>query len=208
MLSVRAPGGLCPFCLVRSAIEPEPDEPPPTLATPALPRAYGPYDLVEEIGRGGMGVVYAAKQTALGRTVAVKLLLSGVYSSESALRRFRREAAAAAGLQHPNIVAIHDYGEVDGQPYYAMDLVAGHDLAGLCAGRPLPARRAAELLRLLAGAVHYAHQRGVVHRDLKPSNVLIDEDGRPRIADFGLAKRLGTAEGATLTVMFIGSCRY
>ncbi|HUJ44744.1 MAG TPA: protein kinase, partial [Opitutaceae bacterium] len=208
VLTVHAPGGLCPFCLVRSAIEPEPDEPPPSLTTPALPRAYGPYDLVEEIGRGGMGVVYAAKQTALGRTVAVKLLLSGVYSSESALRRFRREAAAAAGLQHPNIVAIHDYGEVDGQPYYAMDLVAGHDLAGLCAGRPLPARRAAELLRLLAGAVHYAHQRGVVHRDLKPSNVLIDEDGRPRIADFGLAKRLGAAEGATLTGQMLGSPSY
>jgi hypothetical protein len=155
-----------------------------------------------------MGIVYRARQSALGRTVAVKLLLAGVYASEAALRRFQLEAAAAAGLQHPNIVAIHDYGECEGQPYYAMDLVNGRNLAELCAGRPLPMRKAAEILRQLAEAVHYAHQGGILHRDLKPSNVLIGEDGRPRITDFGLAKILGTAEGGTLTGQMLGSPSY
>jgi serine/threonine-protein kinase len=111
-------------------------------------------------------------------------------------------------LQHPNIVAIHDYGECEGQPYYAMDLVPGRNLAELCAGRPLPAPQAAEILRQLAGAVYYAHQSGIVHRDLKPSNVLIGEDKRPRITDFGLAKMLGTVEGATLTGQMLGSPSY
>jgi tetratricopeptide (TPR) repeat protein len=173
-----------------------------------LPRAFGDYELQTEIGRGGMGVIYGAYQAALNRTVAVKLLLSGVHSSEAALQRFQLEAAAAAGLQHPDIVAIHDYGECEGQPYYAMDLVAGRNLAELCDGRPLVARRAAEILRLVAGAVHYAHQRGILHRDLKPSNVLVDEEGRPRVTDFGLAKMLGSTGGGTVTGQMIGSPSY
>jgi hypothetical protein len=196
------------MCLLQSAMEPEPDEPGFVPVTPALPRAFGPYELIKEIGRGGMGVVYAANQAALGRTVAVKLLLSGVYSSEAALRRFRLEAAAAAALQHPNIVAIHDYGEWEGQPYYAMDLMPGRNLADLCDGRPLPARRAAEILRDLAGAVHYAHQKGILHRDLKPSNVLLDEKDQPRITDFGLARRLDGSDGATVTGQMLGSPSY
>jgi hypothetical protein len=200
--------GLCPACLLRSALEAAPDGPAGESGNLALPRTFGPYELIEEIGRGGMGVVYAARQPALGRTVAVKLLLAGAFASEAALRRFQLEAAAAAKLQHPNIVAIHDYGEVDGQPYYAMDLVTGRNLAELCAGRPLPVRRAAEILRLLAGAVHYAHQHGILHRDLKPSNVLVDEESRPRITDFGLAKMLGSTEGATLTGQMLGSPSY
>jgi hypothetical protein len=194
--------------MLRSALEPAHDEPALEVGRAALPRTFGPYELIEELGRGGMGVVYAAWQPVLGRTVAVKLLLSGPYSSEAAQRRFRLEAAAAAGLQHPNIVAIHDYGEVDGQPYYAMDLVAGRNLAELCAGRPLPARQAAEFLRLLADAVHYAHKCGVLHRDLKPSNVLVDKENRPRITDFGLAKLLGSTEGATLAGQILGSPNY
>jgi hypothetical protein len=185
-----------------------PDKPATTAGHLALPRAFGPYELVEEIGRGGMGVVYAAWQPALGRTVAVKLLIAGGFASEPALRRFQLEAAAAAKLQHPNIVAIHDYGEVDGQPYYAMDLVTGRNMAELCAGRPLPVRRAADFLRLLARAVHYAHERGILHRDLKPSNVLVDEEERPRITDFGLAKMLGSTAGATLTGQMLGSPSY
>jgi len=197
----------CPACLLQSTLDlTDEDLMPP--APPGLPRAFGPYRLVEEIGRGGMGVVYRAEDPELRRSVAVKLMLAGAHSTETALRRFHREAATAAGLQHPNIVAIHDYGEVDGQPYYAMDLVAGRDLAALCAGRPLPARRAAELLRLLAGAVRYAHERGVVHCDLKPSNVLIDAEGRTRITDFGLAKQLGAPTGATLTGQMLGSPSY
>jgi hypothetical protein len=202
--------GLCPACLLRGVLETEPpdekrSDDPPRLT---LPRNFGPYCLLGELGRGGMGVVYRAQQVSLDRTVAVKLLLAGAYSSEAALHRFRLEAAAAAGLQHPNIVEVHDYGEVDGQPYYAMDLVTGTNLAELCDGRPLPVRRAAELLRLLAGATHYAHRRGIVHRDLKPSNVLVDEAGRPRITDFGLAKVLAGTEGATMTRQMLGSPGY
>jgi len=208
-LDTSTADALCPACLLRTVLQARPDELAGELAARlVLPRTFGPYELVEEIGRGGMGVVYAARQPTLGRTVAVKLLLAGVYASEAALRRFQVEAAAAAGLQHPNIVAIHDYGEVDGQPYYAMDLVAGRNLAELCAGRPLPVRRAAEFLRVLAGAVHYAHQCGVLHRDLKPSNVLVDEQERLRITDFGLAKIIDSKEGATLTGQMLGSPSY
>jgi serine/threonine-protein kinase len=194
--------------MLRMVLDATPDKPATTAGHLALPRAFGPYELVEEIGRGGMGVVYAAWQPALGRTVAVKLLIAGGFASEPALRRFQLEAAAAAKLQHPNIVAIHDYGEVDGQPYYAMDLVTGRNMAELCAGRPLPVRRAADFLRLLARAVHYAHERGILHRDLKPSNVLVDEEERPRITDFGLAKMLGSTAGATLTGQMLGSPSY
>ena len=195
-------------CLARSVWEDPVEAEAGATKAWSLPRTFGPYELTEEIGRGGMGVVYAARQPVLDRTVAVKLLLSGAYGSETALRRFRTEAAAAAGLQHPNIVAIHDYGEVDGQPYYAMDLVVGRNLGELCAGQPLPVRRAAELLLLLAGAVHHAHQCGVLHRDLKPSNVLVDNQGRPRITDFGLAKLTGSMSGATLTGQMLGSPSY
>ena len=202
---------LCPACVLRGVLETASaagGAKSAPIAREVLPRSFGPYRLIEEIGRGGMGVVYRAEQPGLGRMVAVKLLLAGAFSSEAMLRRFQLEAATAAGLQHPNIVAIHDYGEVNGQPYYAMDLIIGRNLAELCGGRPLPARRAAEIQRLLASAVHYAHERGVVHRDLKPSNVLIDEKGWPRIADFGLAKRLGATDGATQTGQMIGSPSY
>lgn len=206
-LASSAVDALCAACLLQSALDTmaEDGEQPATLR---LPRDFGPYRLLEEIGRGGMGVVYRAEQTGLGRLVAVKLLLAGAYSAETLLRRFHLEAAAIAALQHPNIVAIHDYGEVDGQPYYAMELVEGRDLAALCGGRPLPARAAAENLRLLAEAVHYAHQHGILHRDLKPSNVLVDTSGRPRIADFGLAKQLGSPEGGTLAGQMLGSPSY
>lgn len=203
----------CPACLLRLGLEPGPgtdENGAPGIASQGLglPRAFGPYELIEELGRGGMGVVYRARQASLNRSVAVKLLLAGAYSSEAALDRFRLEAAAAAGLQHPNIVEIHDFGEVDGQPYYAMDLVGGPNLAELCGGRPLPARSAAELLCTLAGAVEYAHRRGILHRDLKPSNVLVGESGRPRIADFGLVKLLGSNEGATMPGQMLGSPSY
>ncbi|HUL52029.1 MAG TPA: serine/threonine-protein kinase [Opitutaceae bacterium] len=210
-LDVSTAEPLCPACLLRTVLEAVPSGGGTGATSSArltLPRTFGAYELTEELGRGGMGIVYRARQPALGRTVAVKLLLAGPYSSEAALRRFQLEAAAAAGLQHPNIVAIHDYGECEGQPYYAMDLVAGRNLAELGAGRPLPARRVAVILRLLAGAVHYAHQRGILHRDLKPSNVLIGEDERPRITDFGLAKVLGSSEGATATGQMLGSPSY
>lgn len=199
---------LCPACMLRDVLATAGGEAQAregAASLPPLPRRFGSYELLREIGRGGMGVVYAARQPALNRTVAVKLLLSGAHASETALRRFHTEAKAAAGLQHPNIVEIHDYGEVDGQPFYAMDLVEGQNLGELSAGHPLPVERAAMILRELAHAVHCAHHHGVLHRDLKPSNVLIDRDGRPRITDFGLARRLDDANGVTQTGEMLGS---
>lgn len=202
-------GVLCPACVLRSALESGRGEGEGADDSRAgLPRPFGAYLLLEQIGRGGMGVVYRARQIGLDRMVAVKLLLGGGYSSEAAVTRFRLEAAAAARLQHPNIVAIHELGEIDDRPYYAMDLVHGRNLAEHSGGRPLPARQAAELLRVLARAVQHAHEHGVLHRDLKPSNVLIDDEGRPRITDFGLAKLLGTPEGATVTGQVLGSPSY
>jgi WD40 repeat protein len=165
----------------------------------------GEFELLEQIGHGGMGVVYRARQLRLDRIVAVKLLPLGAFSSREAIQRFRGEALAAAGLQHPNIVAIHDVGEHEGQPYYSMELVEGQTLAELVRDHPLPPRRAATYLQTIAGAVHYAHQHGILHRDLKPSNILIDEFDRPRITDFGLAKRLAEAPGATLAGVMMGS---
>ena len=205
---MTASGGLCPVCLMRSGLVDEPEQAEGNLGHLKLPHTFGPYELIEELGRGGMGVVYAARQAALDRTVAIKLVLSGAYASETALQRFRTEAAAAAGLQHPNIVEIHDYGEVEGQPYYLMDLVTGRDLAEVCEGRPLPALRAANLLRELADAVHYAHGKGILHRDLKPSNVLLDERDRPRITDFGLARRMDADGGVTMSGQMLGSPSY
>src|SRR5437667_2258581 len=137
-----------------------------------------------------MGVVYKARQFNLNRTVAVKMILAGQFASAADVQRFRAEAEAAARMQHHNIVAIHEIGEHDGQPYFSMDYVEGQNLGELVGRTPLPPRQAAKYLQTIAEAMHYAHQHGILHRDLKPSNVLIDTSGQPRITDFGLAKRL------------------
>jgi serine/threonine-protein kinase len=136
-----------------------------------------------------MGVVYKARHTRLNRIVALKLLLLGQFSSAGAIRRFQREAQAAAALRHPNIVALHDIGELAGQPYFTMEFVEGRSLAALLREGPLPARRAAEYGRAIADAMSAAHAAGIIHRDLKPSNIILDPFDQPCVTDFGLAKR-------------------
>ncbi|MEO7318394.1 MAG: protein kinase [Chthoniobacteraceae bacterium] len=165
-----------------------------------LPEAgerIGDYELLEEIARGGMGIVFKARQEKLDRLVAVKMILAGGFASPELVRRFRAEVEAAAQLQHPNIVRIHETGEQEGQPYFSMDYVEGGSLAKLIRGKPLPAKRAAGYVKAIAEAIHYAHEQGILHRDLKPSNVLIDSNDQPRVTDFGLAKRLADSRLST-----------
>ncbi|HKQ40602.1 MAG TPA: serine/threonine-protein kinase, partial [Verrucomicrobiae bacterium] len=164
--------------------------------------------MLREIARGGMGIVYEARQVSLDRIVAVKMLLCGPLSTPEFVKRFRAEAFAAASLQHPNIVAIHDVGVYQGQQYFAMDYVAGRSLANLLANGPLPSTLAARYLKTIAEAIHYAHDRGILHRDLKPSNVLIDDNDQPRVTDFGLARRLDGDSELTRTGQVLGSPNY
>jgi len=172
--------------------------PEPGLKT-ALPRPFGNYELLEEIARGGMGVVYKARQLGLNRIVAVKMILSGQFAGETELQRFRAEARAVATLQHPGIVAIHEVGENEGQLFFSMDYVEGQNLAQLVREGPLPASRAAQCVQAIAEAIHYAHERGILHRDLKPSNILIDSQGQPHVTDFGLAKQIVATDVRRLT---------
>ncbi len=167
------------------------EEPP---FAPPVPKRVGDYELGKELGRGGMGVVFEARQVSLGRHVAVKMILRGEFASPAELARFRAEAESAARLEHPNIVAIYEVGEHEGQPYFSMQHVPGTTLARRLAERPIAPREAAELMLPVCRAVAHAHKRGILHRDLKPSNILIDPSGRPLVTDFGLAKRLA-AEG-------------
>ena len=162
---------------------------------------FGDYELLNEVGRGGMGVIYRARQRSLNRIVALKMILSGRFAGKESVERLRAEATAAAALRHPNIVAIHEIGEIEGQHYFTMDYVEGSSLAELVRERPFSAQSAVRYVCAIAEAMEYAHQRGTLHRDLKPSNVLIDEHDQPRITDFGLAKQYGvpptTVSGAT-----------
>lgn len=177
-------------------------------AAAPLPRRFGDYDLLEEVGRGGMGVVYRARQRKLGRIVALKLIRRQELASSSDLARFRVEAESAAELDDPHIVPVYDVGEHEGQPYFTMKLVAGTTLARRLADGPLEGREAASLLALVCRAVHEAHRRGVLHRDLKPSNILLDRKGNPLITDFGLAKRLEAAENLTQSGAVLGTPSY
>jgi serine/threonine protein kinase len=210
-LPANAPQGLCPYCLACMGMTlfagaSEPIAQPAGVESAA--RRFGDYELLDEIARGGMGIVYRARQVSLNRIVAVKVLLFGQFSSEELVERFRSEAEAAAALQHPNIVAIHEIGEHDGQRYFSMAYIEGKNLAELARDKPLPAKLAATYLQIVAEAIHYAHQRGVLHRDLKPSNVLVDSDGQPHVTDFGLAKRLGDESELTVTGQMLGSPSY
>jgi len=168
----------------------------------------GDYELVKELGRGGMGVVYQAQQLSLGRTVALKMILQNAMPSPADLARFRSEAENAARLDHPVIVPIYEVGQHDGQPFFTMKYVAGTTLARRLAEGPMNPREAAELLAPICRAIHFAHERGVLHRDLKPSNILIDEEGRPHVSDFGLAKRVETDSNLTLSGAVLGTPSY
>ncbi|MEZ6117257.1 MAG: serine/threonine-protein kinase [Pirellulaceae bacterium] len=173
-----------------------------------LPFDLGPYTLLEELDRGGMGVVFKARHRTLDRTVALKLIKSGQLATQEELQRFQREARAAANLSHPNIVPIYEAGEVDGLPFIAMGFVDGHTLAKRLADGPLDAREAAKIAKALADGVSTAHRHGIIHRDLKPANVLMDADGQPLITDFGLAKQMQYDDGITQTGQIIGTPSY
>jgi WD40 repeat protein len=183
------------------------DTPAPSGSGPRPPSVPG-YEIVKELGRGGMGVVYLARQVSLGRLVALKMIRAGAGADAEELGRFRFEAEAVARLQHPNVVQVHEVGEHDGLPYFSLEYFEGGSLAQRLAGTPMVARPAAELVELLARAVGAAHERGILHRDLKPANVLLTADGRPKVTDFGLAKRLGADAGHTQTGAVMGTPSY
>lgn len=195
------PDRLCAACTLRGALTLE----NPVGETSQRIQYFGDYELQKEIARGGMGIVYKARQASLNRTVAVKMILKGHLATEADVRRFRAEGEAAANLQHPNIVAIHEIGEQHGQHYFSMDFVEGPNLAQLASAGPLQPKRAAKCVKALAEAIDYAHQKGILHRDLKPSNILVDRFDQPRITDFGLAKRMDNQSDLTLSGQVLGT---
>jgi len=196
------------------------DSSPPTcvldLEEAAFPRAQEltgwpdvpGFEILEELGRGGMGVVYKARQINLNRLVALKMVRAGAHAGPRALARFHKEAQAVASLQHPDIVQIHDVGQAGGLPYFSLEFIESGSLDLKIDGRPQNVRQAAWTISILARAIHAAHLQGVVHRDLKPANILLSADGRPKITDFGLAKRLGDDTDQTRTGTIVGTPAY
>jgi hypothetical protein len=166
------------------------------------------YEILGELGRGGMGIVYKARQAGLNRTVALKMILSGGHASAADLARFRIEAESVARIQHPNIVQIYEVGERDGLPFFSLEYCDGGSLAAKLDGTPWEARRAAEMVRTLARAIQTAHDQFIVYRDLKPANVLLAVSGTPKITDFGLAKQLDTSAGQTASGVMMGTPSY
>ena len=192
----------------------DPFAPTASIAAPTgnahrTPKAFGDFELVEEIGCGGMGVVYRAREPKLDRDVALKMLLSGEFASREQVERFRREAKAAAHLQHENIAKIHRVDEHEGIHYFTMEYIAGRNLAQRVEAQgPLSAQDAAEYMKKIAGAVQYAHEHGTCHRDIKPANILVDEHDQPKLTDFGLAKRLDDHSDLTRSADFLGTASY
>lgn len=195
-------------CLTRlerlaEAMEPAASEPPPSLGQP-----FGRFVLEGELGRGGMGVVYRARQPELDRVVALKLLTAGTHASAEQRRRFLGEAQLAARIRHPNVITIHEVGELAGQLYFAMELIDGEDLVARQRTRPLSPRQAVTLLKTVAEGVEHLHQQGILHRDLKPSNILLDRTDRPFILDFGLARGASESAEPTITGTVLGTPSY
>jgi eukaryotic-like serine/threonine-protein kinase len=229
---VDAPGEVCPACLMKLAFDGQVTSAGRTLppssreaavdtvgyaSEPSIRENRAPlgdairipgYECLEELGRGGMGVVYKARHLALKRLVALKMIVGADYASADQIERFRREAEAVARLQHPNIVQIYEVGQRDGRPYFSLEFVDGGSLADKLRGTPLPPAEAARVVEILARAVHAAHQRGIVHRDLKPGNVLLTADGTPKIADFGLAKETDGSSSRTQEGTVVGTPSY
>ncbi|MEO9591429.1 serine/threonine-protein kinase [Rhodopirellula bahusiensis] len=173
-----------------------------------LPTTIGDFDLLEEVGRGGMGVVFRARQRSLDREVAIKMILRGRLASDADLQRFMAEAAATASLDHPSIVPVYEVGDIEGRPFFSMQFIEGQTLSQRVASGPMAPREAARLVAQIARAVSVAHQAGILHRDIKPGNILIADDGRPMITDFGLAKQVGAKMDLTRTGMLVGTPAY
>jgi len=221
-----APEGLCTACLFETGLDLLVHEPVAGVGDPGrgddLPTMdrkktarlaktlanFGDYELLEEIGRGGQGVVYRARQKSLNRTVALKVIGLGHWATEGHLKRFRREAEAAASLDHSGIVPIYEVGERDGSCYFSMKLVEGGQLDQVVKREPIPIRRAVELIAKVARTVHYAHEHSILHRDIKPGNILLDQKGEPHLTDFGLARLIETESTVTRTMEVIGTPSY
>src|SRR5438477_2669803 len=169
---------------------------------------FGDYELLEEIGRGGQGVVYRARQKSLNRTVALKVIGLGHWVSIPHLKRFRQEAEAAASLEHPQIVPIYEIGERDGSCYFSMKFVEGGQLDTALEKEPVSTKRAAELLLEIARTVQFAHERGILHRDIKPGNILLDKKGEPHLTDFGLARLIEHESTVTKSLDVLGTPSY
>src|SRR5881409_1339598 len=214
----NSPQQSCGACLLETglgSVEPErevnadPSTPLRTsLASSPMLMDFGDYELLEQIGRGGQGVVFRAHQKSLNRTVALKVISLGQWASEARVKRFRREAEAAARLEHPCIVPIYEVGERDGSCYFSMKFVEGGQLDEVVRREPMPPRRAAELIAKVARTVHYAHEHGILHRDIKPGNILLDKNGEPHLTDFGLARLVESESTVTRTMEVLGTPSY
>jgi TolB-like protein/Tfp pilus assembly protein PilF len=214
------PPRACPACLLETGLGLLADEIDDDVDLKVRPRNrtadrparmltnFGDYELLDEIGRGGQGVVYRARQKSLNRTVALNVIGLGHWATEAHLKRFRLEAEAAASLDHPGIVPIYEIGERDGSCYFSMKLVQGGQLDEVVGREPMSVRRAAEFVARLARTVHYAHEHGILHRDIKPGNVLLDADGEPHLTDFGLARLVETESTVTRTMEVLGTPSY
>lgn len=178
------------------------------LVNPAETIQFGKYELHGELGRGGMGVVFRAHQPELDRTVALKMLTGHLFATVDQRRRFSQEARLASRIRHPNIVTIHEVGELAGQPYFTMDFIAGTSLASKLTQGSMPLEQSVPLLIQIANAVNHLHSNGIIHRDLKPSNVLIDQSGQPCLVDFGLARAIDESHDPTVTGTILGTPSY
>src|SRR5437868_5547019 len=215
-----APEGGCPGCLLQTGLDPlvnEDGHPSDVTRIQQATRSersvemlgdLGDYELLEEIGSGGQGVVFRARQKSLNRTVALKVIGLGQWATKAHLKRFRREAEAAASLEHPGIVPIHEVGERDGSCYFSMKFIEGGQLDEVGRRAPMSIHQAAELIAKVARTVHYAHEHGILHRDIKPGNILLDGKGEPHLTDFGLARLVETESTVTRTLEVLGTPSY